>query len=86
MEVESNYIMLLMLTKTSVENPFDKFGRVLVGAVEMLWDSGMLVILCARFSLSTVFQNIRTEIFQSRLENIILQALFISVGILTVLL
>lgn len=76
--------MLLMLTKTSVENPFDKFGRDLVGAVEMIWDSGMLVILCARFSLSTLFQNICTEISQSRLENVILQALFISLGILTV--
>lgn len=40
----SNDILLLMLTKISGENPFGKFGRDWIGAVEMLWDSGIIPV------------------------------------------
>lgn len=58
----------------------------------MLWGSGIMyvsefvcsVIIINMIIIETVFQNIYIEIFQSRLEKIILQVVFVSLGILTV--
>lgn len=87
-----NHIQLLKLTKIFVESLFDKFGMDCIGAVEMLWSSGIMyvsdlmcsVIIINMVMIETVFQNIDIEIFQSRLEKIILQVAFMSLGILTV--
>jgi len=37
----SNNMLLLKLTESCVENPFDKFGRDSISAVVMLWGSGL---------------------------------------------